>query len=159
MSLPNALQRRALLYGGGGTDFAAEAHKYMRAEEHSDTLEFALRIEDDAKRGEVLRELRDLAQRQGNWFLLNRMHRAEAVPDDVWRKAFDAAKSAGRLHYALKIAKRLGDADAVGALELELGLRQPEPEVSGVGAVVEAKPAEAPATPDETKSDADEPKG
>lgn len=151
MALPNAIQRRELLYGSEKTDFAAEARRYLAEEEHSDALEFALKIPDAGQRGEVVRELRELAQRQGNWFLLNRMDRAEKVPADVWEKAFSAAKSSGKTHYALKIARKLGDQAAIQALELELGLRRPEPEVSGEG-VIEAitqqqAQAEAPSEP------------
>jgi hypothetical protein len=127
--LPDALERRELLYGSKRTpDFEAQGRAYLESDQRSEALEFFLKVADPGKRSELLREVRDAGVADGNWFLLNRLHGVEALPDAVWQKAFDKAQELGKKHYALKIAKQLGDAESTQALELELGLRQPEPE-------------------------------
>jgi len=125
--MPDALLRREMLYGDRRVDLAALGEQYMAAGRWTDAIEAFERVPDEAARERLIGTLRDQALDAGDWFILNRVHQKRPLDKDAWRRALRAAKDQGKQRYALKIARQLEDAGEVEALELELGLREPEP--------------------------------
>lgn len=144
-ALPDALERRTLLYADPKrvVDHAALAERYLEAGRKSDALDFIERIADPARREALRAKVRDEALRDGNFFLLNRIHAASPLGEERWRDALKRARDTGKLRYALKIARKLGDAAEVEALERDLGIARPAitPLAAASGPPVAAPPA------------------
>lgn len=126
-ALPDALERRNYLYSDGKrpVDHAGLAERYLEAGRKSDALEFIDRIADPARKDALRAQVRDEALRDGNYFLLNRIDAAAPLGEERWRDALKHARETGKLRFALKIARKLGDAAAVEALEDQLGIIRP----------------------------------
>lgn len=125
--LPDALERRNLLWTEQKrpVDHAAYAERYLEAGRKSDALDFIDRIADAARKDALRAKVRDEALRDGNYFLLNRLEASAPLGEQAWRDALKRARETGKLRYALKIAKKLGDAAEVEALERDLGIVRP----------------------------------
>lgn len=125
--LPDALERRNLLWTEQKrpVDFAGLAERYLAAGRKSDALDFIGRIADPAQKEALRAKVLDEALRLGDYFLLNRLGAASPLGDERWREALRRARENGKLRYALKIARRLGDEAEVEALEKELGIERP----------------------------------
>ncbi len=124
MALPDALERRELLYGRPrrAPDYAALGDRYHEAGRRLDALEAYWRIPDEAARAERIARLEKEAVEHGGAFLLLRIATRQPVDRESWRKASANAEAAGKLRYALMAAKEAGDAEVIEALERKLGI-------------------------------------
>ncbi len=130
MALPDALERRELLYGRPRRqpDYAKLGERYLEAGRRSDALEAFWRLEDAEERQARIRSLKDEAVKEGGAFLLTRIATRDPVTADEWREASEKAEADGKLRYALAAARQAGDAARVKALEGSLGLGTPDEE-------------------------------
>ena len=130
MALPDALERRDLLYGRPRRrpDYANLGERYLAAGRRTDALEALWRIEDAEDRRSRIGALKDQAVKDGNAFLLARIASRDPVTADEWREASHKAETDGKLRYALTAARQAGDAARVKALEGRLGLGAPDEE-------------------------------
>ncbi len=126
-ALPDALERRNYLYSDGKrpVDHVGLAERYLEAGRKSDALDFIDRIADPARKDALRAKVRDEALRDGNYFLLNRIDAASPIGEERWRDALKRARETGKLRFALKIARKLGDAAATTELEDQLGIIRP----------------------------------
>ncbi len=145
--LPDALERRELLYAPQkrSVDFTGLGERYLEQGRLSEALDCFERLEAGARKAAVER-VRDQAVAAGDAFLLARLDVGSPLDEATWRRAFEAAKAAGKDRFALRIARKLGDAPAIEALERALGLRTAEaaPPAPEPSATDEARPTEPP---------------
>lgn len=126
-ALPDPLERRNLLWAEQKrpVDPVALAERYLESGRMSDALDFVERVPDRERKDALRAHVRDAALREGNFFLLNRLESTSPLGDDRWREALERARETGKLRYALKIARKLGDAAEIEALERDLGIVRP----------------------------------
>lgn len=128
-SIPDPLTRRELLHlrQKRPVDHAGIGQAYLAQGRHSEALDFLERIQDAAERARLVGAVRDQAIALGDAFVLARVNGLLPLERGQWERAFAAAKAAGKPRFALRLARQLGDEAEVARLELELGLRVPEP--------------------------------
>lgn len=143
-SIPDPLTRRELLHlkQKRPVEYAAVAAAYQAKGRWSEALDFAERAPDQGERKRLLEEIRTAAIKLGDAFLLARINTLLPLERDHWARAAEAARAQGKPRYALRIAKVMDDQAEVARLELELGLRVPEPPAA---APTDALPGEVPA--------------
>lgn len=137
MALPDALERREILYGKGrrAAEYAELGKRYQQDGRRNDALECFEKLEDKEQRAALLKDMRDDAIKQGLHFVLNRLHASLPVEQGQWLQAAKNAREQGKLLYALSSARRAEDAKLVAELEQELGIERVEEEVApGLGA-------------------------
>lgn len=133
LKVPNAIERRELLYGKPKKvpDFEALGRSYLDAGRRNDALESFEKVRKPELRAALIKELKQGAIKDGIWFLLNRIHNSDPVSESEWLETSRNARSAGKLQYALKSAERAGDEALVTELRGEMGLPiesdEPEP--------------------------------
>ena len=124
--LPTALERREILYGDNKRppDYAALGRDYLEAGRRADALECFEKVTDAEAKTQAIRELKQNAIRDGNWFLLRRVHLSQPLSTDEWREAAQRAKEQGKLRYALRSAREAKDEPLVLELEAALGIER-----------------------------------
>lgn len=143
--LPDPLARRDLLWGEQKrpVDHAAMAERYLEHARYSEAFDFVERVTDAERKDALRARIRDEALREGDYFLLNRVDLVAPVGEARWRDALRKAKDLGKLRYALRIARKLGDQPEVAALEQQLGIVTAVAPPPGV----QAEPVEVPEAP------------
>lgn len=150
--LPDPIERRHLLSADPTkkpVDHAGLADRYLGNGRKSDALDFGEKSSDAASKAAIRTKVVAEAVQLGDFFLLNRVDLVSPLDEGTWRKAFASAKTQGKLRYALKIAKKLGDTAEVAALEAILkppGWAPPPPEVVAT-AEIPGAPVADPAVP------------
>lgn len=146
-SIPDPLTRRELLHlkQKKSVNHEAISVAYQAKGRWSEAIDFAERATDAAVRQRLLEEIRAQAIKLGDGFLLVRLNALVPLQPTHWEQAAQAAKAQGKPRHALRIARQMGDQAEVLRLELELGLRAPEP-----------PPLPEPAAPDADAAPADE---
>jgi hypothetical protein len=104
------------------TDWAAIGDAFLEKGRDCEALDFYDRIPDDGTRRERVSRVKKLALERGDAFLLQRLAGKGLVEKTEWVEAGRAAKSAGRLRYALKCAIAAGDEAQVTELKAQLGI-------------------------------------
>lgn len=145
--LPDPIERRHLLSADAkrAVDHAGLADRYLEHGRKSDALDFGEKSTDASSKAGVRARVVAEAIKLGDYFLLARVDNVSPVDQASWRKAFDSAKALGKLRYALKIARKLGDAAEIAALEAVL--RPPGWEPPPPPAVIEGAPTADPGVP------------
>lgn len=150
MAIPDPLSRRELLHSRQKrpVDFAAVGEEYLAKGRLSDALDFFDKVADAGEREKRIAKVRDLALGLGDAFLLGRVNALVPLKKDDWQRGLEKARSLGKTRHALRCARGAGDEAEVARLELELGLRAPEPAASAAGP--ETQPETPEGTPPET---------
>lgn len=137
MALPDALERREILYGQPKRkpDYAELGKRYAEDGRRNDALECFEKLQDKEQRSALLKDMRDEAIKKGLHFVLNRLNASLPVEPGQWLEAAKNARAQGKLLYALASAKRAEDEKLVAELEQELGIERAEETVApGLGA-------------------------
>jgi hypothetical protein len=126
---PDAMERRELLYGSPKRvpDYVAMGREYLESGRQTDAMEAFDRVPDDDERLKLIKEVKAVALKAGNYFILNRLNNTLELSKDEWLDAYDAAKAQDKLHYALKIARQIEDEVKIREAEEALGIAPAEP--------------------------------
>jgi len=124
---PNALERREFLYAKPKKkpNFEALGTSYEASGNLGDAVECYERIEEEGKRTLKLKGIREASIKQGNHFILNRLHNSIPLSQEEWFTAAKNAKDLGKIHYAYKSAQRAEDEALINELREALGIPDP----------------------------------
>lgn len=151
--LPDPIERRHLLSADPtkrAVDHAGLADRYLESGRKSDALDFGEKATDAASKAAIRAKVVAEGISLGDYFLLSRVDNVAPLDQGTWSKALASAKAQGKLRYALKIARKLGDAAEIAALEAILrppGYEPPPPPVVAIEGAPVADPAVPPPEP------------
>ncbi|RLA79070.1 MAG: hypothetical protein DRG33_04605 [Deltaproteobacteria bacterium] len=128
--LPDPIKRREILYGKDTPPevLVEYGHLYLEEGRWNDAVEFFGR----AKYREGLMQLKEIALREGDFFLLYQIGEflGEEFPPEVWKELGHRAMEVGKYHFARKAFGQAADAE---------GLRMAQERIAEVEGRYEAK--------------------